>query len=337
MADKADYQTQDYFRREGLDLGAWAEQFPQIPKIVYGCMKIGKSWDKGPCRQQEVDDFLPMLETCMESGLNFFDHADIYCRGKSEEVFGLAAKELKLPRESYILQSKCGIVLPDSPEQSPYYNFDVAYVISSVEGILKRLRTDYLDILLLHRPDALVEPEELAAAFEQLNQQGKVKFFGVSNHSAGQIKLLEKYLPFPLLCNQMQASLQRPEILASGLEYNTPNPVSEHFDVLEFMQLEGIRLQAWSPLGGGKLMSKANSPKEMTALQQLLEEMSAEYSCSVSALALAWLLQHPAKMQLVVGTTKPERLREILKATEIQLSKPEWYQLLVSARKNNLP
>ncbi|WGK68185.1 aldo/keto reductase [Candidatus Haliotispira prima] len=312
--------------------------------LLYGCMGFAADWSKNSLadmpasyRKERVSLAADILACCFEHGIQTFDHADIYGCGKSEEIFAAAVQELKIPREQYILQSKCGIVLPDTVKESPHYDFSAAHIIRQVDSSLARLGTDYLDMLLLHRPDALAEPEEVAQAFTRLQGQGKVLAFGVSNHSGAQMALLRASLPFPPACNQVQISLLHHQLLSSGLEYNTPNPVSPYFDAADYCRLNGIRLQAWSPVARGKLFRKPGSDKAKTQLQAALEQMAAQKSCSPGALALAWLLRHPAGIRPIIGTTKAKRLADYCTAGTIRLSKPEWYQLLVAAREKNLP
>ena len=307
-----------------------------VSALIYGCMELARDWGKNslsempqPYRKERIALAKDMLECCFANGINFFDHADIYGRGKSEEIFAAAIRELQIPREQYILQGKCGIVLPDSAQQTAYYDFSGPYLVQQVEACLKRLDTDYLDVLLLHRPDSLVEPEEVAAAFIRLQEQGKVLAFGVSNHSAAQIALLQESLPFSLAYNQMQISLRHHELLSSGLEYNTPNPLVPYFDVADYCRLKKLRLQAWSPVARGRLFSGP--------LQNELERLSHLYNCSPSCIAFAWLLRHPAQIQPIIGSTKVSRVQEACKACDIRLEKREWYELLVAARERNLP
>lgn len=317
-----------------------------VSALIYGCMELARDWSKNslaemppPYRKERVALAIDLLECCFANGINFFDHADIYGCGKSEEIFAAAIRELQIPREQYILQGKCGIVLPDSPQQTAYYDFSGPYLVQQVEACLKRLDTDYLDVLLLHRPDSLVEPEEVAAAFTRLQQQGKVLAFGVSNHSAAQIALLQEYLPFALAYNQMQISLHHHELLSSGLEYNTPNPLVPYFDVTDYCRLKKLRLQAWSPVARGKLFAKNPQEPKTTgkAVQSALERLSRLHDCSPASLAFAWLLRHPAGIQPIIGSTKVQRVAEACKACDIRLEKREWYDLLVAARERNLP
>ncbi|MEM9423853.1 MAG: aldo/keto reductase [Spirochaetota bacterium] len=314
-------------------------QSEDVPALVYGCMDFAKNWDKhalcemgAAYRKERSTLACDILECCLENGLNFFDHADIYGCGKSEEIFAQAMRDLQVPREQYILQSKCGIILPEQPQQTAYYDFTASYIVAQAESSLRRLQTDYLDILLLHRPDALVDPAEVAGAFAKLQRQGKVLAFGVSNHSAAQIALLQAQMPFPLAYNQMQISLLHHELLSSGLEYNTANPVKPYFDIVDYCRLHNIRLQAWSPVARGKIFSSSAN-----RLQRELAQLARAKNCSPGALAIAWLLHHPAGIQPVMGTTKVERLKDYCNACAVRLSKREWYQLLVAAREKNLP
>jgi len=234
-------------------------------------------------------------------------------------------------REKIIIQSKCGI-------RRGMYDFSKEHILSSVDGILKRLRTDYLDVLLLHRPDALVEPEEVAEAFEMLNSSGKVRYFGVSNHNPGQIMLLQKYLKQPIVANQLQLSVAHATMITAGLHVNMQDEfaVDRDGDVLNFCRLHDITIQPWSPFQygffGGVFLGSDKYPK----LNEKIDEIAKKYGVSNTTIAMAWLLRHPAKFQPVTGTMNVERLRDCVKATEITLTREEWYSILLAAG-NTLP
>lgn len=288
------------------------------PAIVTGCMRLA-GFDK-----QQMNHF---LHTSMELGVNFFDHADIYGGGKSEEIFGTAMKnDVSLKREDMIIQSKCGI-------RSGLYDLSKQYILDSVDGILKRLQTEYLDILLLHRPDALVEPEEVAEAFEILEKSGKVRNFGVSNHKPSQIELLQKYVKQPLIINQMQFSIPVSNMVANGMEVNmeTPGSIDRDGSVLDYCRLNDITIQAWSPFQMSGWRGCFIGAEEYSELNQKLKELADKYNVSETTIATAWILRHPARMQVIAGTTSEERLKEIAAACEIELSREEWYQLYLAA------
>lgn len=290
--------------------------------IALGCMRMAAL---DTTAAQEV------IASALNHDINFFDHADIYGGGESERRFGEAVKTLGLSREQYLLQSKCGI-------RQGYFDFSKEHILSSVDGILERLGTDYLDFLVLHRPDALVEPEEVAEAFYQLKKAGKVKHFGVSNQNPHQIALLQAYLDQPLAVNQMQLSPAHTPMIDTGLNVNMKNSSAIDRDngVIDYCRLHHITLQAWSPfqidLGRGLFMGNPNY-KELTAT---IEKYAKQYALSSEAIIVAWILRHPAKMQAIVGSMNPERIARIAAAEQVILSRSEWYDIYRSAG-NSLP
>lgn len=286
-------------------------------------------WDMD---RQSLNHF---IHSALEQGANYFDHADIYGwgagAGACEEHFGTAIKDdPSIRREDLIIQSKCGI-------QQGYYDSSKEHILNSVNGILKRLRTDYLDVLLIHRPDTLVEPEEVAAAFDELEQSGKVRRFGVSNHRPMQIELLKRYVKQPLVANQLQFSIPVSNMVAGGLEVNmeTAGAANRDGSVLDYSRLHDMAIQAWSPFQGpsqppnwGRCFIGDDCYKK---LNEELDKLAAQYSVTPTTIAAAWILRHPAKMQLVTGTTKESRLTEIIKAGDISLTRQEWYRLYLAA------
>ena len=289
-----------------------------VPAVIAGCMRIAG------LSGTEAADF---ISTAVGSGITFFDHADIYGSGQSETVFGSALKQhSQIKRQDIIIQSKCGI-------RKGCYDLSKEYILSSINGILSRLQTDYLDILLLHRPDALVEPEETAAAFEKLHETGKVRFFGVSNHNSLQIQLLQKYTSLPLIFNQLQFSLPVSNMVAAGMEVNmeTAGSVNRDGSILDYCRLNGITIQAWSPFQMPAWKGCFIGSPEYPELNRVLQELGAVYHATPTQIAAAWILRHPAQMQLVTGTTKPQRLEEIAAATDIRLSREDWYRLYLAA------
>ena len=226
-------------------------------------------------------------------------------------------------RDKILLQSKCGIV------SGVMYDFSKEHILSSVDGILKRLRTDYLDVLVLHRPDALMEPEEVAEAFNQLQQSGKVRNFGVSNHKSSQIRLLQKYISQPLVTDQLQFSLPNSSMIQNGMEVNmtTAGAIDRDDSILDFCRLNDITIQTWSPFQYGFFIGSDKYPE----LNHCLEEIADKYHTTPTTIAAAWILRHPAHMQLIAGTTKPSRFREICAACDITLTREEWYRLYLAA------
>lgn len=287
------------------------------PNIAVGCMRIA-----------DMQNLPEYLSFCIENGLNFFDHADIYAGGECEKQFAKAFKETGFKREDIILQSKCGIV------SGVMYDFSKKHILNAVDGILKRLDTDYIDILALHRPDALVEPEEVAEAFDILQSSGKVKNFGVSNHKPYQIELLRKYIKQDLVVNQMQFSLPMSNMIANGLEVNmlTDGAVDRDGSVLDYCRLNDITLQAWSPFQYGFFegIFIGNNDK-FPELNKTLNALGEKYNVTPTAIATAWILQHPAKIQMIAGTTNINRMKEIISGSDIILERDEWYKLYLDS------
>lgn len=290
----------------------------KVPSIAIGCMRINS---------MEKDELSNYIKFCVENGLNFFDHADIYGRGECEKLFGEALKNSGIKREDIIIQSKCGIV------PGKMYDFSKEYILKSVDGILERLGTDYLDVLVLHRPDALVEPEEVAEAFNILYTSGKVKYFGVSNHKPSQIELLKKYVKQDILVNQLQLSLPFSNMIPSALEVNmlTDGAYDRDGSVLDYCRLNDMTIQAWSPFQYGFFEGVFIGSEKYPELNKVLDELAEKYCVTPTGIATAWILRHPAKIQMIAGTTKISRLKEIIDGSKIKLTKEEWYRLYISA------
>ncbi len=289
-----------------------------VPKIVVGCMRIA---DK-PLKQTE-----DMIVESLKNGVNMFDHADIYGKGDSERMFGIAVKDLGIKRQDIILQSKCGI-------RQGFFDFSYDYVLESVDGILRRLNTEYLDVLLLHRPDALADPQEVSRAFANLQSSGKVRAFGVSNFSESQISLFRSY-GINIAVNQVQFSLAHSYLVDEGLNVNMGNAesVSRNGSLLNYCMSRKITLQAWSPLQYGKIEGTFLDNENFAGLNAELERLAEKYGVTKAAIAVAWILRHPANMQVVTGTTTPARIAELCKAADIVLSREEWYALYRSTGK----
>ncbi|HFR3850410.1 TPA: aldo/keto reductase family oxidoreductase [Streptococcus suis] len=294
----------------------------EVSRIALGCMRMASLSEKETAK---------VLETVVEQRINFFDHADIYGGGESEIRFAQGAKSAGLKREDLLLQSKCGI-------RKGYFDFSKEYILESVDGILKRLDTEYLDVLALHRPDALMEAEEVAEAFYLLKKAGKVHHFGVSNQNIYQMELLQSYLDQPLAVNQLQLSPAHTPLIDTGLHVNMKDDSATMRDggLIDYCQLKKITIQAWSPflidLQRGIF---ANHP-DYTLLNQTIEEIAERYNVSHETIVVAWILRHPAKIQTIVGSMNPERLTKIAQASQITLTRPEWYEIYRSAS-NILP
>lgn len=290
----------------------------QVPAIAVGCMRLTDHDVKG------AEHF---INTALEAEANFFDHADIYGGGKCEELFGKAFPLTASNREKIILQSKCGI------RPGVAFDFSKEHILSSVDGILHRLGTDYLDVLLLHRPDALMEPEEVAQAFDTLHNSGKVRHFGVSNQNPMQMQLLQIYLHQPIVANQLQLSITNATMISQGLHVNMLDDFAVNRDgsVLDFCRLNDITIQPWSPFQYGFFEGVFIGNDKFPGLNAKLEELAEKYGVTPTTIAMAWLLRHPAKMQPICGTMKESRLMECIKATEITLTRDEWYSIFLAA------
>lgn len=290
----------------------------KVPAVAVGCMRITDISAK------EAEAF---LAAALEQGCNFFDHADIYGGGECEKVFADAIHMSPAVRESIVLQSKCGIV------PGVMYDFSKEHILSSVDGILSRLKTDYLDVLALHRPDALMEPEEVAEAFDLLHGAGKVRFFGVSNHNPSQMQLLQKCVKQPLVTDQLQFSLPNASMISSGMEVNMSTDGAQNRDggVLDYCRQNEITIQTWSPFQYGFFEGVFLGSEKFPELNRVITELAQKYQVSGTTIAAAWILRHPAKMQLVAGTTKTARLKEICRAADLTLTREEWYRLYLAA------
>ena len=315
-------------------------------RIALGCMHFGGNW-----RKEEQADANALArarvatETALEFGINFFDHADIYCSGKSEAVFADVMRNLRLDRTQIILQTKCGIRFghdpdPDSPGR---YDFSKEHILRSVDGSLKRLGTDYIDILLLHRPDALMEPEEVGHAFAELHAAGKVRAFGVSNQTPAQMQLLQASLALPLVANQVEINPLKTTLFDAGIVSHERDAASGHTadGTLEYHRLHKIITQAWAPLAYGYLSGREQDaePKNpnVPATADVVQQLASKYEVPAEAIVIAWLLRHPAGIQPIIGTRDPNRIRAAVKADEITLSREDWYRIYIAGRGSPLP
>ncbi|MBC1449307.1 aldo/keto reductase family oxidoreductase [Listeria welshimeri] len=291
-------------------------------EISLGCMRMA---------DLSKEDANKVINTALENGIDFFDHANIYGGGKSEEVFADAIDMNATIREKMILQSKCGI-------RQGFFDFSKEHIISSVEGSLKRLKTDYLDTLLLHRPDTLFEPEEVAAAFTELEKSGKVRHFGVSNQNPGQIELLKKYVDQELIANQLQFSIMHTGMIDTGFNVNMTIDPSLDRDggILEYSRLNNMTIQAWSPFQYGFFEGVFLDNDKFPELNKTIDKIATDKGVTNSAIAVAWIQRHPASFQTVVGTMNPGRIADIAKASDVTLSREEWYEIYRAAG-NQLP
>jgi predicted oxidoreductase len=294
----------------------------KVPTIAVGCMRI-------------VDLDLPQAEkfirTSMELGANFFDHADVYGGGRCEEIFSEAVGMNSSLREQMFLQSKCGI--KRNEKGITEFDFSREHILASVDGILKRLKTDYIDVLLLHRPDALIEPEEVAEAFDRLYSSGKVRNFGVSNQKPMQVQLLQRYLKQPIIANQLQLSITNATMITNGINVNMLNDsaIDRDGSILDFCRLNDITIQPWSPFQFGFFEGVFLDNPKFPELNRVIDEIAAKYDVSNTTITMAWLLRHPAKMQPVTGTMNIGRLTDCARAADIELTRTEWYDIYRAA------
>lgn len=288
-------------------------------KVALGLMRIA---------DKTHEEAKLIIKAALDSGINFFDHADIYGgNGKSEEVFAKAMYELNIPREKYYLQSKVGI------RPGIDYNFTKEHILKSVEEILVRLKTPYLDTLLLHRPDMLWEPKEIAEAFKILKDSGKVRYFGVSNMHQNQVSYLQSKLDDKIIINQLQFSIMHASMVTTGTYVNT-NLKHDGFDaigLIDYMREHNITIQAWSPFQYGRYQGVFLDNELFPEVNEVLEELSVKYHASKTSLSVAWILRHPANIQVLVGSMTPSRIKECAAGTEIELSREDWYKILIAA------
>ena len=297
----------------------------ELSEIVLGMMRI---------KDKSVKEVEELVETALSVGINAFDLADIYGRGRCEELLGIVLKNRPDLREEMWIQSKCGIRI----EEFTYFDFSKDYIIKSVDGILQRLKIDHLDSLLLHRPDALMESDQVAEAFDLLYKQGKVRDFGVSNQNPMMMELLKKDVKQPLAVNQLQLSAAFTPGFESGFHVNMEDSQAAMRDgsIFEYCQLHDVVIQAWSVLQFGYFKGNFVGNEKFQALNQVLDRLAFKYGVTPSTIAISWILRYPAKMQAVVGTTNPKHLREVSQAANFSLTRKEWYEIYLAAG-NDLP
>ncbi|MCM1282552.1 MAG: aldo/keto reductase [Muribaculaceae bacterium] len=306
----------DYIQIANTDL--------KVSRLALGMMRIAEK------NEEEVEI---LIREALAQGINFFDHADIYGKGECERIFGkVLAKNPEL-REQMLIQSKCDIV----QEYAGGLRYDTSreYIMNQVQHSLERLHTSHLDILLLHRPDALCDPVELSETFDELHEKKLVRYFGVSNHSVGKLRLLNKYLKQPLICNQLQFSIIHSHMLDSDFFVNMADDHAADRDhgMLDYCRLHDITVQTWCPLQASWADGSFIDNPKYARLNALLESLAAEYRVTKSAIALAWILRHPANMQAVIGTTSPVHLRESCEALKVCLTRQQWYDLYMAENK----
>jgi len=300
------------------------------PEIALGCMRLAAL---------SASEAAEVIRTTIEVGINFYDHADIYgVFGASETIFGNTVKELGIKREDLLLQTKCGIEKNPSGRGVIGYNFEKDYIINCVEGSLKRLQTDYVDLLALHRPDALVEPDEVASALDVLHSSGKVRHFAVSNFNPMQMALMQKSTDYKFIANQLQLSIVHSGMIDQGFNVNVANDPACDRDgsILDYCRLHDVTIQAWSPFVYNPYEGTFIDDPKLPELNAKMAELAEKYSVTKDAVAAAWILRHPAKIQVVIGSMNPQRIRNIAKASDFTMTHQEWYALYLSAG-NKIP
>ena len=317
-----------------------AHYLPNVSKFVFGCMGLGGGWNKDPITSTHLKQTHECIDNAIEGGINFFDHADIYTFGKAEQVFGQALSERPELREHIYIQSKCGIKFAD--EKGPKrYDFSADWIEQSVENSLKRLNTQYLDVLMLHRPDPLMEVDEVARVFSCLKESGKVKHFAVSNMQQHQMNFLQHALDMPIVANQIEASLQKHQFIDEGLYAGNSDGKDINFTPgnIEYCRSFDIQIQSWGSLcqglyTGGDLSSASQADINTSIL---VNKLAAIYGTSAEAIVLAWLLRHPASIQPIIGTTNAKRIKASCEAINVHLSREHWYALYESAKGCEVP
>ncbi|HBF70269.1 MAG: aldo/keto reductase [Alteromonas sp.] len=312
--------------------------FPEASRLIYGCMGLGGGWNDIAATNDDVKQAQSVIEKALELNITVFDHADIYTFGKAETVFGNVLRDSPALKEQMVLQSKCAIRFEDDmgPKR---YDFSAKWISSSVEGILSRLHIEQLDILLLHRPDPLMELEEVAQTLALLQQQGKIKHVGVSNMHSHQMAYLQSALSTPIVANQLEMSLAFRDWLEDGVTTNSPANRHSGYapGTLEYCMMNNVQLQAWGSLAQGKYTGAATQNEMEAATAALVNQLAAEYTTSPEAIVLAWLMRHPANIQPVLGTTNLSRLTACEQANRTHLSREHWYKLWETARGTEMP
>ncbi len=309
-------------------------------RIAFGCMGLGKALN--PSSESDILIAERAIDAALSVGITFFDHADIYSRGNAEAVFGQVLRRRPELKDQIVIQSKTGICIPDE-RFGKRYDFSKEHILASVDASLTKLNVDHLEILLLHRPDSLMEPEEIAEAFDQLKSSGKVRHFGVSNMSVSQIQFVQSALQEPLVANQLDMSLNRVDWLDHGVLVNRKIDKVVRFPegTLEYCRMQHVQLQAWGPLAQGRFTGRTmDQPTETERLTtELVKRMADEKESTPESIVLGWLMRHPAMIQPVIGTVNPERIiacGDAVRQSEI-MTREEWYALYMSSRGNDIP
>ena len=317
---------------------------PLVSRLAYGCAALGGPWDAGALTSERRRKALAALEAALDAGIDHFDLADVYAFGKAERAFSEIWKLDAALRSRVVVQSKCGVVrsADDTSRAGTYYDSSREHILAAARGSMRRLGVEYLDLLVLHRPDVLMEPEEVAAAFDRLHAAGEVRHFGVSNYAPGQIELLQAALDRPLLVNQLQVSLAHPDLIDDAVVVNDVLP--EHpvrgFGTLGYCMRRSITVQAWAPLGAGRLVRDdvaEQAGSRLRAVRRELASVARERGVHPAAVAIAWILRHPAAIQPLLGGRTAEEIRQAAQGVDVALSRVEWYRLFNASRGTPVP
>ena len=324
---------------ERLQLGRGG---PEVSRLAYGCAALAGPWEAGELTPERRKQALESLEAALEAGIDHFDLADVYAYGRAEQVFSAIWELDAALRSRVVVQSKCGVVRsPGETRSRTYYDSSCDHILAAARASCKRLAVDYLDLLVLHRPDVLMEPEEVAAAFDRLHATGEVRHFGVSNYSAAQVELLAATLDRPLVVNQLQLSLAHPDLIDETIVVNDSHPerAVRGFGTLQYCVQEGITVQAWAPLGAGKLVRDDPAPpgSRLAAVRDELAALARARGVEPAAVAIAWILRHPARIQPILGARTPREISVAAPAVDLELTREEWYRLFNASRGAPVP
>lgn len=316
------------------------QYLPNVSALAYGCMGLGGGWDLKPVSKENIAQTHQVIDTALEAGINLFDHADIYTLGKAEKTFGQVLTERPELREKMYIQSKCGIRFADDAGPKRY-DFSAQWVNASVDNILTRLNTEYIDVLILHRPDPLMELEEIADTLMKIKSSGKARYFGVSNMHQHQMAYLQSALDAPLVANQIEISLAKLDWLEEGIMAGNPEGRDINFTAgkLEYCRQNNVQIQAWGSLAQGLFTGRdvSSASQAVQATCKLVAKLAVKYQVANEAIVLAWLMRHPARVQPVIGTTNLKRIKACVQAEQVQLTREDWYYLYESARGHELP
>ena len=316
---------------------------PEVSRLAYGCAALAGPWEAGELTPERRQRAVRALEAALEAGIDHFDLADVYAYGRAEQAFSAIWELDAALRSRVVVQSKCGVVRSpgDETRSGTYYDASRDHILAAARASCKRLAVDYLDLLVLHRPDVLMEPEEVAAAFDRLHATGEVRHFGVSNYSAAQVDLLATALDWPLVVNQLQVSLAHPDLIDDTVVVNDAHPerAVRGFGTLQYCMKEGITVQAWAPLGAGKLVRDDPAPpgSRLAAVRRELAALARARKVEPAAVAIAWILRHPARIQPILGARTPEEIQAAAPAVDLDLTREEWYRLFNASRGTPVP